>query len=246
MKFDLQYFDSLPSTNLQAVREIQDRTARDGKVIWTEEQTQGKGNGTNQWESEKGKNLTFSLLVEPNFLKPAEQFILTQLISISLYETLSHILSPEKLFIKWPNDVYYDNKKIAGVLIQNYVKGQQINFAVIGVGLNVNQKIFLSDAPNPASIIHFTEKEMSIQPLLDEILKTFAKYYETLNDPQNRIELHEKYLKHLYLRNQWANFTDESGTFSGKITGINDYGQLHIKDSDGNKRTYGFKEIKLE
>lgn len=246
MKYDVQYFESLSSTNGQAVKDIQEGIAQDGKVIWTGDQTQGKGNGTNQWESEKGKNLTFSLLVEPHFLKPAEQFVLTQLISIALYETLSHILSPEKLFIKWPNDVYYDKKKIAGVLIQNYVKGQQINFAVIGVGLNVNQKIFLSDAPNPASLMHFTGKEMEIQPLLDEILKNFKNHYEALDDPEKRMELHEKYLAHLYLRNQWAAFTDESGTFSAKITGINDYGQLHIEDKEGNQKTYGFKEIKLE
>ena len=246
MKFDVQYFESLPSTNGQAVKDIQEGTAHDGKVIWTGDQTQGKGNGTNQWESEKGKNLTFSLLAEPIFLKPSEQFVLTQLISIALYETLSRILSPEKLFIKWPNDVYYDKKKISGVLIQNYVKGQQINFAVIGVGLNVNQKIFLSDAPNPASIIQFTGKEMEIRSLLDEILKTFESHYDTLDNQEKRMELHEKYLKHLYLRNQWADFTDESGTFSGKIVGINDYGQLHIEDRDGNHRTYGFKEIRLE
>ncbi len=246
MKFNVQYFESLPSTNLQAVRDIQEGTAHNGKVIWTGDQTQGKGNGTNQWESEKAKNLTFSLLVEPHFLKPAEQFVITQLISIALYKTLSHILSSEKLFIKWPNDVYYDKKKIAGVLIQNYVKGQEINFAVIGVGLNVNQKIFLSDAPNPASIIHFAGKEMDIRPLLDEILKNFGSFYDALDNPEKRVELHEKYLEHLYLRNKWANFTDESGTFSGKITGINDYGQLHIEDKEGNHRTYGFKEIKLE
>lgn len=246
MKFDVQYFDSLPSTNAQAVQDIQEGTAHDGKVIWTGDQTQGKGNGTNQWESEKGKNLTFSLLTEPIFLKPAEQFVITQLISIALYETLSHILSPEKLFIKWPNDVYYDKKKIAGVLIQNYVKGQQINFAVIGVGLNVNQKTFLSDAPNPASIVHFTGKEMEIKTLLDDILQNFKSHYVALNEPEKRTELHEKYLEHLYLRNQWADFTDESGTFSGRITGINDYGQLHIEDKEGNKKTYGFKEIKLE
>ena len=246
MKFDIQYFESLPSTNIQAVKDIQEGTAYDGKVILTGDQTQGKGNGSNQWESEIGKNLTFSLLVEPNFLKPAEQFVLTQLISIALYEALSHILSPEKLFIKWPNDLYYDKKKIAGVLIQNYVKGEKINIAVIGVGLNVNQETFLSDAPNPASLIHFTGKEINIRSLLDEILKNFESHYDTLDNPQKRNELHEKYLKHLYLRNHWANFTDESGTFSGKITGINDYGQLHIKDSDGTKRTYGFKEIKLE
>jgi len=246
MKFDVQYFDSLPSTNVQAAQNIQEGTAQNGQVIWTRDQTRGKGNGTNHWESEKGKNLTFSLVVKPQFLKPAEQFVLTQLISIVLYETLSDILSPERLFIKWPNDLYYDKKKIAGVLIQNYVKGQQINFAVIGVGLNVNQKIFHSDAPNPASIIHFTGKEIEIRPLLDEILKKFENHYDALYDAEKRMELREKYLEHLYLRNQWTDFSDESGTFSGKITGINDYGQLHIEDRDGNQKTYGFKEIKLE
>jgi len=245
MKFDLQYFESLPSTNLKAVKDIQEGTAHDGLVIWTKDQTQGKGNDANQWESEKGKNLTFSLLAEPRFLKPAGQFILTQLISVALYETLIKILSPEKLYIQWPNDLYYDKKKIAGVLIQNYVKGQEISFSIIGVGLNVNQKIFLSDAPNPASVIHFTRKEMNISALLDEVLETFEKYYSTLDDPQKRDELHQKYLEHLYLRDQWADFSDESGIFSGKITGINDYGQLLVEDSEGNHRTYGFKEIKL-
>ncbi len=246
MKFDLQYFESLPSTNLKAVRGIQDGTTHHGMVIQAGDQTQGKGNGTNQWESEKGENLTFSLVVEPHFLQPAEQFILTQVISMALYESISKTLPSENLFIKWPNDLYYNKKKIAGVLIQNYVKGQQINFAIIGVGLNVNQKIFLSDAPNPASLIHFTENEMDIPSLLDEILKAFERHYDALEDPQKRFELHQKYLDHLYLRNQWSNFSDISGTFSGKITGINDYGQLLIEDSNGNQRVFGFKEVKLE
>ncbi len=246
MEFDFQYYESLPSTNLKAVREIQEGTARHGMVIWAGDQTQGKGNGTNQWESEKDRNLTFSLLIEPHFLHPAEQFILTQLISIALYETLTGLLSPEKLSIKWPNDLYYEQKKIAGVLIQNYVKGQQINFSVIGVGLNVNQKVFLSDAPNPASLIHFTGKESDIPTLLNQVLKNFESHYETLDDPQKRNELHEKYLTHLYLKDRWTNFTDVSGTFSGKIKGINDYGQLIIEDREGNHRAFGFKEVKLE
>jgi len=246
MKFDLQYFESLPSTNLKAGRDIQEGTAHHGMVIQAGDQTQGKGNGTNQWESKKGKNLTFSLIIEPHFLQPAEQFILTQVISMALYETIRKILQPESLFIKWPNDLYYNKKKIAGVLIQNYVKGQQINFAIIGVGLNVNQQTFLSDAPNPASLIHFTKKEMNISSLLDEILNAFERNYGTLHDQQKRIELHQKYLEHLYLRNQWSNFSDISGTFSGKITGINDYGQLLIEDRDGNQRVFGFKEVKLE
>ncbi|MBE0650535.1 MAG: biotin--[acetyl-CoA-carboxylase] ligase [Bacteroidales bacterium] len=246
MEFDLQYYKSLPSTNLKAVKDIQEGTARHGIVIWTEDQTQGRGNGTNQWESEKGKNLTFSLVIEPHFLHPAEQFFITQLISVALYDTLKKILSPENLSIKWPNDLYYENKKIAGVLIQNYVKGPQINFAVIGVGLNVNQNIFLSDAPNPASLIQFTGKENDIRSILNELLQTFKKYYELLQDPQKRVKMHEKYLEHLYLKDQWANFSDESGTFSGKIKGINDYGQLIIEERDGNHRAFGFKEVKLE
>lgn len=246
MKFDLQYYETLPSTNIKAVKNIQDGTAHGGMVIWAGGQTQGKGTGSNSWESEKGKNLTFSLLVEPRFLKPAEQFVLTQLISIAIYETLAKILPSGELFIKWPNDIYYQKKKICGVLIQNYVKGQEINFAVIGVGINVNQTKFLSDAPNPASLIHFTGKETDLPSLLDEILRAFEKHYDLLNDAEKRQELHRSYLRHLYLRNQWENFSDESGTFGGKITGVNDYGQLLIEDREGNRRTFGFNEIKLE
>lgn len=245
MKFELQYFDSLPSTNMKAVRNVQEGKAQQGMVIWTGEQTQGKGNGDNQWESEKGKNLTFSLVLQPHFLQPSEQFILTQMVSMVLYNVIIKLLPFGKLQIKWPNDLYFNRKKIAGVLIQNFVRGQQINFSVIGIGLNVNQKTFTSNAPNPASLIHFTGGKTALPTLLDELLRHLENNYKIIKGPQGKSKVQQAYLEHLYQINQWSPYRDKAGTFTGRINGINNFGQLLIEDNNGNHRVYGFKEIEF-
>jgi len=243
MKFDLIKYNSLDSTNAEAVRLYKDSKAKSGMVIQTIEQANGKGYGNNRWESEPGKNLTFSLLFKPQSIMPSDQFIITQMISLSVLEILSEIIKEKTCFIKWPNDIYVNDNKIAGILIQNFIIGNNIDCSIIGVGLNVNQQIFLSDAPNPTSIKLESNKQHSLEKILNSILNRFYQYARQLPSPSFIKSLNNKYLKHMYRYGVPHTYRDSESTFTAVITGISEYGQLLLKKDDGTIKVYGFKEV---
>ncbi len=221
-------------------------TFHEGDVVWTDEQWQGKGAGENSWESESGKNLTFSLVLEPDFILPSEQFLLTQIVSLALRQVIKARMNGQECLIKWPNDIYVAEKKIAGILIQNVIKGPVLQASVIGIGLNVNQKIFVSDAPNPVSIIHFINRETDLLPLLKEVIQQITVFYNMAKDNRQKIFIQKTYLKYLFHKGIWASYSDINGMFEGKITDVDNYGRLQIKDLKGDIRLYGFKEVTFE
>ena len=243
MEFSIRKFSQIDSTNEEALRLIADRRAKEGIVLQADSQTRGRGAGQNNWESEPGKNLTFSVILEPHFLEPSKQFVLTEMISLALFDVVERRLGNEGLFIKWPNDLWFHDKKLAGVLVQNRVTGNQLEYSVVGVGLNVNQKNFYSDAPNPGSMIHFSGKKENLSRLLDEILIQFSIYYQKII--QNEKSLENSYLQRLFQMGKWADYSDAAGRFTAQITGINQYGQLILSDRQGKQRVYGFKEIEF-
>jgi len=245
MEFVLVKHHHLESTNTEARRLYQSGKAKNGMVIIAEEQSNGKGHGNNAWESEPGKNLTFSILFKPVFIEPARQFAITQIISLSLWEVLDSILRKKKVSIKWPNDIYVGDKKIAGVLIQNFIKANSIDLSVIGVGLNVSQKQFLSDAPNPTSIILESGMECPHDNLLDDILETFAQQVEKYTSSSSFTALTKHYLEKLYRMGDNAIYKDNKGLFSATISGISEFGHLLLTDNQGVQRSYGFKEVEF-
>lgn len=243
MEFKIKHFDSLGSTNEHAVDLIMKGQAQEGLVIGTSEQTQGKGHGSNSWESAQGKNLTFSLILEPGFLEASDQFFLTKIVSLSLQKTVQKYLSGHSVQIKWPNDLYCGVRKLAGVLIQNFLKGNTIEYSVVGIGLNVNQEEFYSNAPNPVSMKQCAHQEFDLEHLSKELLETISFYYEELQKESGRKQISDQYLKYLYQYKVVAKYQDNQGIFSGKIVSINAFGQLVIEDESGNPRVYDFKEV---
>ncbi len=241
MEFVKRQYDHLDSTNEEALRLIADGKAEEGLVLHAYKQTQGRGADKKRWESEPGKNLIFSLVLRPRFLEPSQQFVLTEMVSLALFDVVAHRLGLENLSIKWPNDLWYKDSKLAGVLVQNRIKGNQLDFSVIGVGLNVNQKKFFSDAPNPASMIQFSGKAENLSALLNELLKRLGHYYEKIMSDKKSLQ--PAYLQKLYRSGVWAGYCDETGHFTARITGVNQYGQLLLADRQGNMRVYGFKEV---
>ena len=182
-------------------------------VVVADYQTAGKGCGTNSWESERGKNLTFSMLIHPENI-PASR----------------HDVS-----IKWPNDIYWRNGKLGGILIENALTGNQIRDCIIGVGLNVNQRRFLSGAPNPVSLWQISEHETDCAQLLDEILAKFGELVAQDVRPQ--------YLARLYRRQGYHPFVDQDGAFMAELTGVEEDGHLLLQDDNGHQRRYAFKEV---
>ncbi|MCF6352767.1 MAG: biotin--[acetyl-CoA-carboxylase] ligase [Cyclobacteriaceae bacterium] len=223
----VHYLPSCHSTNEIAANLLKEGF-KEGGVIITDNQAAGLGQRGNVWETEPYKNLTFSLVLKPAFLPIAEQFLLTQVISISLVQVIqSHISSLVK--IKWPNDIYVGNKKIAGILIQNVVKGKEIEHSIIGIGLNVNQINF--GFLNATSLLKITNSQVELSLIFREVLEAISKNYEGLKNRNERV-LNTEYLEYLFGLDEERKFRAKN-EFSGKIIGIDPLGRLLIETSTG-------------
>ena len=212
-------------------------SSSDAIIAVADYQTAGKGCGSNSWESERGKNLTFSLLIHPERIPANEQFRITEVASVALCETLAHYIS-NKVEIKWPNDIYVGDRKICGILIENRLQGSTIKDAIIGIGLNVNQRVFLSDAPNPVSLYQLTGQETDREALLQQFLTAFGRIAasQTVSDD---------YRARLYRKGIAAPYEDASGRFMATLTDVLPDGRLVLQDETGQARTYAFKEVKF-
>ena len=204
-------------------------------VVWTEYQTAGRGCGTNLWESERGKNLTFSMLIQPKELPATQQFHLSMAISLAICDALGQYIGD--VSIKWPNDIYWRNGKIGGILIENTLKGSIIMDSIIGVGLNVNQRVFKGDAPNPVSMWQICEHETDREALLKEILEAFERILDS--------KIREQYLSKLYRRKGYHPYADKEGAFMAEIVTVEDDGHLVLHDDNGKERRYAFKEVQF-
>jgi BirA family biotin operon repressor/biotin-[acetyl-CoA-carboxylase] ligase len=245
MNFIVRKLESVGSTNMFLQQILSKEKAKEGVIVWAKEQCKGRGHGHNQWESKAGKNLTFSLLLKPFFITPENQFLLTQLISLAIVDLIKETLPKENITIKWPNDIYIGNKKVAGILIQNFIKGQIIDYSIAGIGLNVNQKHFLSDAPNPVSLIHFTQKPLVLSEVLDKLLMHIKKVYKQSASTVYREEINKRYLSHLFRYRKVATFKEKGLQFQATIMGIGKFGQLILQLENGTERLYSFKEVEF-
>ncbi|MBQ8760865.1 MAG: biotin--[Bacteroidales bacterium] len=165
----ITHFKNINSTNSYLQNLLDNGEDVIDNVVVADFQTSGKGQGKNIWQSEEGKNLLFSIALDMSFLKAEDQFLLTQIVSVSMVEVLKKYLPEESLFIKWPHDIYFNDKKIAGILIKNEIKGMMMGTSIIGIGLNVNQTSFDENLPNPISMKMITGKDYDLEILLKEI-----------------------------------------------------------------------------
>ncbi len=237
-------FKSLASTN-QELNDLNKSTSiPEFSVVVASEQTAGRGQMGNSWESEPGKNLTFSIIIRPSFLPIQQQFRITQLITLALVRLLNPLL--KNVSIKWPNDIYCDDKKIAGILVENSLKGDKIEYSIIGIGLNVNQEIFRSNAANPVSLKQLTKQDFDIYELLNQLIVHFVEIYSDWKVERNDEWLHKNYMENLYRKNGIHPFKDSHGKFFATIAEIKPSGHLILQTKSGNFRTYAFKEVSFE
>ena len=234
MNFNIIHIEETDSTN-RWLKEC--HKGVDPIVTWAEYQTAGKGCGSNSWESERGKNLTFSMLIHPEEIPANEQFRITEITSVALCETLEKYLD-EKVEIKWPNDIYVGDKKICGMLIENQLQGSKIKSCVIGIGLNVNQQQFMSDAPNPVSIFQLTGKETDREHLLNDFLSAFE---ETYNSKTTCFTYRER----LFRRGKDGLYRDKTSCFTATLSDVLPDGRLVLQDKNGQQRLYAFKEVQF-
>lgn len=216
-----------------------------GTVIYTPVQTAGRGQKGNSWESEDDKNLTFSMLLKRPPVAARDQFYLSEVASLAVIEALTAVAG-DGFAVKWPNDVYWHDKKICGMLLENSLDGSSIAHCVVGIGINVNQQRFLSDAPNPVSLFNITGREHDLDALLRHVCSRIEQMVQDLSHGNARTNLHHRYMAALY-RNDGKvyPFEDASGhRFMANVAGIAPDGTLTLRHKDGTLHNYLFKEVK--
>ena len=238
MEWDIRYIDETDSTN----RWLREHGGMEDMVVVADYQTAGRGCGTNTWESERGQNLLFSILLHPKSIPASRQFHISMAISLAICEALGQQIGD--LSIKWPNDIYWRNAKIAGILIENTLKGTVIKDCIIGIGLNVNQRVFHSNAPNPVSLWQILGREVDRQRLLHELLDSLQQHLSRLYQGE-RTAFREAYHQALYRREGEHPYSDAAGAFSARIDHVADDGRLILIDSQGRERSYAFGEVKM-
>ena len=223
------HIDETDSTN----RWLREQGGEENVVVWADYQTAGRGCGTNHWESERGKNLTFSMLLHPHDVPAQKQFRISRAISLAICKALGQHIGD--LSIKWPNDIYWRDGKIGGILIEVTLQGNKVKDCIIGIGLNINQRVFRSDAPNPVSMWQICEQETDCEQLLQEILQAFQEYMCKSNK--------DEYQSMLYRRKGFHPYADKDGAFMAEIIDVEDDGHLLLRDDNGQLRRYAFKEV---
>ena len=213
-------------------------------VAVAEHQTAGRGQGSNTWESQPGKNLLFSILTHPTGVEAATQFVLSMAGALALKDALDRYCS--HISLKWPNDIYWRDRKLSGTLIETTVKGKTIERCIYGIGLNVNQQVFGSDAPNPVSMYNILGRETPTEQLLADILQSFGRYY-TLATQGHHDTIASLYHAALYRGSGTHAYEDclTGERFEAAIAGVGTNGLLHLDCADGRKRTYTLKEVKF-
>ncbi len=236
-------FVEVLSTNNLAISRIRDGVACEGDVICAQWQTQGRGHAGNVWESDPHMNLLCSFILQPHHLEPSRQFLLTQVVSLAAREVIQSCVPKDFCSVKWPNDLYINNMKVGGILFQNTIRGNIIDFAVAGLGINVNQLVFSQDIPNPVSLRQLSKTEISLEDFRIKVANSINDYYQ-LTFSSSGIEILEKqYLSNLFRIGEKAIYQADDRLFEGVIQGVDEYGRLFVRMADGTTRLFQFKEI---
>ena len=260
--------DSVDSTN----RYLHDYDGEEGElmtVVVSRNQTAGRGHGDNKWESEDGKNLTFSVKVHPENLPANSQYVMLEAMALAIRSALdaevksvrswSMLEDYDFMFgrsvasgtdcrgftIKWPNDIYWDDLKISGTLSECEINSSGVKSCIIGSGINVNQREFVSDAPNPVSLSQIMRRTVPLKKVFEAVLAKFEHYLAIVNAGEYA-KLKEEYMGVLYRRYGSYGYIDGDGEFYARIEDVGPNGHIMLRRDDGMLSEYEFKEVKFK
>ncbi len=227
--------------------------AAHGTVVYADKQIAGRGQRGNSWESEPNKNLTFSVLLKKGNVLPKNQFQLSEIAALAVTRVLKQYLG-SGVSIKWPNDIYFGNFKICGMLLEHTLSGGKISYTIAGIGLNVNQMRFTSDAPNPISMAMVANRQLPAASILNQICEELLNLCEQL--PDNAEKIHEEFLRILYRSDGYYRYMSlidsesdkgvllHSGVeFMAKIENVQPNGILQLRTITGGLHSFAFKEV---
>lgn len=211
-------------------------------MVYARSQTAGRGQRGNSWEAAPGKNLTASVLIVPDGVEPHQQFVISEAIALAVTDLLHEMGIASK--VKWPNDIYVGNKKICGILIEHSIMGRKITRTIAGIGININQEIFMSDAPNPISVRLLTDKEHDIAKAAEILGKKVEKRLLQIQEGS----IHQEFMKNLWrCDGKHYPFYDKlrNEHIYARIEDIAKDGILTLQKTDGEKRKFAFKEVEF-
>lgn len=234
------------STNRYFMDWLNREKPAEGTLVIADNQTAGRGVDGARWESQHSRNLTFSFVLYPEFLAIDAQFYLNKMISLGLADSMEALLKGHRgIRIKWPNDIYIDDRKVAGTLVQNGVKGSRFEFVVVGIGLNVNQMDFPGDAGNPVSLQAVAGYPFDLDSVLGIVLERIERRYEQLKQGQRKL-FDEDYLRLLYRIQQLSDYIYKEKQVKARITGVDRYGRLILEIPGEKIIECDLKEIKFK
>lgn len=241
MPLIIHLVDEIDSTNNYMKSLLLKQKVKEGTIISADFQTGGRGQRGNGWVSENGKNLLFSIVLYPYAVKANEQFLISQVISLAVADFLRKYT--DGITIKWPNDIYWREKKICGILIENAIEGDQIKESVCGIGINLNQESFDSSLPNPVSLKQITGEYYKQSIMLGEVRELLFSYYEQLRRGEIQI-IAENYRDSLFRKTGYHLFNDNTNDFIARIKNVAPDGTLILETESGDERRFAFKEVK--
>jgi BirA family transcriptional regulator, biotin operon repressor / biotin---[acetyl-CoA-carboxylase] ligase len=243
MRKGSKYFivlNEIDSTNNYANHLIVAGQAIHGTAVLAHYQQQGRGQQGNQWESAPGLNMLASFIFMPDFLPPERQFYLSKIASLALTDWLSQHVDHVK--VKWPNDIYVGDRKIAGMLIETSVMGNNLQSAVAGIGLNLNQLNFSPSLPNPVSLKQLTGIDYNVEEVALQFWDLLMEWYLKLEQDRT-VLIDEAYVNNLYRMNMWAEYIKDKQSIEARIAGVDAWGQLILEKRSGERIICAFKEI---
>lgn len=242
--------ESIRSTNTYLAQNAEG--AVHGTVVYADCQTAGRGQRGNSWESADFKNITMSMLLRPANVKPSCQFWLSEAVALAVVHTLDRYID-NGVSIKWPNDIYWNDRKICGILVEHSLSGGKIDHTIAGIGLNINQEKFLSDAPNPVSLRQIIGCDTPLPDVLHHLSEELLRLADSL--PDNAESLHAEFLSRLYRRNglhTYRNVADRTADhlaageeFCAEIADVASDGILTLARPDGSRPRFAFKEVEF-
>lgn len=210
------------------------------ELLTADFQTAGHGQKGTTWEADKGANLLFGFVFHPSFLPASQQFFLSEVLALAVRSALA--VYTDDVVVKWPNDVYWREKKICGMLLEHTLSGNTIATTLTGVGININQQRFQGDAPNPVSLRQIVGHEVDREAVLSDVIKEFAWRYDLIREGKTA-DVHKEYSQYLYRSEGFHAFKDDEGVFQARIVNISSMGMLTLQKEDGTQRSYAFKEV---
>ena len=234
------HLNEVDSTNNYARSLIQDKLPIEGTVVTADVQTNGRGQRSNKWETEGNLNLTCSYILRPAFLAAKNQFVLSAAVALAVFETVSEFLPTESVEIKWPNDIIVNQEKIAGILIENNLRGMNLHTSIVGIGLNVNQTKFPSSIKATSIKNHTEQTELVL--VLDSLNKKLEKYYLRLRDGK-RTEILSEFNNHLFGVRKELKFTINKKEETAEVVSVLETGEIQLKRNDSSITSHQHHEI---